>query len=96
MLKLALPELRKLSPTDEGQNDIGREAFFDCGFDSERVRGVEKDAGMLRSNNRFNDGREVVNIGKSLHAEDDVIERTISISCGIFWVSDNYEQGERV
>lgn len=43
----------------------------------------------MGGNDGIDDGGEVVNVGKSFHAEDDVVERYRASVRGIFGVPDN-------
>lgn len=48
---------------------------------------------MLRSDNRVNDGGEIVNIGKGFNTENDIVEcTTVSNTGGIFGIADNCEE----
>jgi hypothetical protein len=89
VLKLALAKLVELGSRDKRQDDISGEAFLKCGFDSKRVGGVDKNTSVLRSNDRIDNGGQIVYIGKSLYTKDDVIEGTILVSSSIFRVSND-------
>ena len=58
---------------DEGKDDICRVSLFDMGLDSKRICGIDENAGVLGSNDRLNDGGEVVDIREGLDAENHVV-----------------------
>lgn len=58
-------------------------------LDAESVRRVDEYAGVLRSNDRFNYCREIVDVGEGLDAEQNIIERAFFGGRCIFWCSDN-------
>lgn len=74
VLKLAGGELRKVRAANERKDYIGRETSFDCGFEAERVGGVDKNASVLGGNDRIDDRGEVVDIGKRFYTEYDVVK----------------------
>lgn len=45
---------------------------------SKGMRRVYEDAGVLRSDNRFNNGGEIVYVGQGFDAQQDVVESSFS------------------
>lgn len=58
---------------DEGEDNICRVSLLDMGLDSECICRVDEDAGVLGSDDRLNDGGEVVDIREGLDAENHVV-----------------------
>ena len=54
------------------------------------MSGVDKNAGVLGSDDGINDSGQVIDIGESLDAQDDVVERAIANSRSVFGVSNNW------
>lgn len=53
------------------------------------MRGVDKNTGVLRSDNGVNHGGKVVDVGESLDAENDVIEGTVPGGRGVFRIAND-------
>ena len=59
--------------------------------------GINKDASMLRSDDGIDHGRQVVNIGKGLYTEDDIVECTaLSAGGSLFGCPDNCVIASRI
>jgi hypothetical protein len=50
---------------------------------------IDKDAGVLRRDNGFDDVGDIVYIGEGFDAEEHVVERLLRRMGGVFWGSDN-------
>lgn len=68
VLELAGPDLGDFNARDERQNHVCWETLFEIGLDTNGVCGVHEDAGMLRSDDRLDDGCKVVHVGQGLDA----------------------------
>lgn len=62
MFEFALSDLRKLCAGDKGKDDVCRKPLFEVLFDTEGVSGVDEDASVLWSDDRLDDGGDVVNV----------------------------------
>ena len=69
VLELARTKLGDFNARNEGEDDVGGEPLFKIRFDAKGVRGINEDASMLGSNDSFDNGSEVIDVGKSLDAE---------------------------
>lgn len=59
--------------------------------------GINKDASMLRSDDGIDHGRQVVNIGKGLYTENDIVEcAALSASGSLFGCPDNCVIASRI
>lgn len=73
MLKLAGTRLGDFHVGNKGKNDVGRVSLFKMGFESDGIRGVDENTGVLGSNDRFDHGGQIVDVRESLHAENDIV-----------------------
>lgn len=58
---------------NEGENDICWVSLLEMGFNSEGISRVNEDAGVLRSDDGFDDGGEVVDIGQCFYTENNIV-----------------------
>ena len=63
MFEFAGPSLDNFGARDKRENDIRWKSLLQVRLNAEGMGGVDKDAGMLRRDNGFDDGRDVINIG---------------------------------
>lgn len=84
VLELALTQLAQLRNGDERQDHVGGKSFLDSRLDSQRVRRIHKNAGMLGCNDRVYHCCQVVDIGERLDTEDDIVKWTLSSSSRLF------------
>jgi hypothetical protein len=73
MFKLGGPCLHDVDIGDQRQDDIGGEAMLQLRFDSESIGGIDEDTGVLRGDDRLDDGSQIVDVGQCFHAQDDVV-----------------------
>lgn len=73
VLKLASSCLSDFHVGNEGKDHVGWVSLFEMGFEADSIRGVDKDTGVLGSNDRFDHRGQVVDIRESLHAENDIV-----------------------
>lgn len=78
-----------LGTRDEREDDIARKSGFEVIFNAKRVGGIDEDAGMLGSDHRFDNRGQVIDIGKGLHAQKDVVECAFIVGGSIFRSADN-------
>lgn len=57
----------------EGENNVGRVSLLYMGLDSEGICGVDKDTGVLGSDDGLNNGCQIVDIRKGLDAENYIV-----------------------
>lgn len=95
MFKLAGADLRDFDAGDERQNHVCRKALFKMGLDTNGVCSVHEDAGVLRGDDRLDDGGKVVHIGQGLHAQNDIVVRIFSGGC-FFWGTDDCRTGRQI
>ena len=89
MLELTSSELRDFDARDQRQDDVGREALFQIRLDAKCVGGVDQNASVLRRDDGFDDGREVVDVGQCLDAEQDIVEGRSVRTSGVLRRSDD-------
>ena len=91
VLEFAPPELGEVGAANERQDHISREAFLNCRLETQRMCGVEKNAGVLRSNDGIDHRSQVVDVGKRFYTEDDVVKCAVFALLGrrFLWCSDN-------
>ena len=77
MLKLAGSSLNNFGTRDERQDDICRESLLEVRLDAEGVGSVDEDTGMLRGDDGFDNGRDIIHIGQSLYTEQNVVKRSL-------------------
>jgi len=65
------------------------------GFDTNGVCGIHEDAGVLRSDDRLDDGGQVVHVRQGLDAQNDIVVRIFSGGC-FFWGTDDCRVGRQV
>lgn len=58
---------------NERKDDVCRVSLLYMGLDAEGICGVDKDAGVLGSNDRFDDRSQVVDFGEGLDAENHIV-----------------------
>ena len=92
MLKIAGAQLGELGTGNERKNHVCRKSLLEIRLDAKRVCCVDQDACMLRSDDRLNDGGNVVNVGESLDAQEDVVVRRSRCLCCFFRSSNDYER----
>lgn len=89
MLEFADTELCELCARDEGENNVSWETLLQVCLDAECVCSVNKYAGMLRSNDRLNYCRKIVDVWQCLYTKQNIVEcALLGVGC-IFWSSDN-------
>lgn len=92
MFELTRPQLYDLYTRNKGQNDICWKTLLEMGLDTKSMGGIDKNARVLWCDNGFDDGREIVDIWKSLDTEQDVVERSFFIVRCLFGSSDDYKK----
>lgn len=65
------------------------------GLDTNGVCGVHEDAGVLRSDDRLDDGGQVVHVRQGLDAQNDIVVRIFSGRC-FFWGTDDCRVGRQI
>ncbi len=78
MLELAGAELTELGARDKGKYNIGRKPLLDGRLDPQCVCGVNQDTRVLWSNDGIDYGGEIIDIGKGLDTENDIVESALS------------------
>lgn len=91
MLKLAGPRLGDFHVGNQGKNNVGRVSLLEIGFDSDGIRSVNENAGVLGSDDGFDHRGQVVDVRESLHAENDIV---IGLFTGgsVFGSADNWRR----
>ena len=74
MLKFARACLDDFGAGDKREDNIGGKALFEIGFHTETVGGIDENACMLRRDDGFDDGGNIVNVRQGLYAEQDVVK----------------------
>lgn len=93
MFELARAELREVGAADEGENDIRGEPLLDGGLEAKGVRRVDQDARVLGGNDGIDDRSQIVDVGESFYAEDNVVEWPFATSGCLLWRADNCING---
>lgn len=96
VFELTRPQLYDLRTRNKGQNNICGKTLLEMGLDAKSMGGIDKNAGVLWCDNGFDDGREIVDIWKSLDTEQYVVERSFFIVRCILRSSDNYKNPSSV
>jgi len=53
---------------------------------------VDKDTGVLRRDDSFDYSGKIVDVGKGFDAEQDIVEGSFCLCCGIFRTADNCKE----
>jgi len=73
VLELAGAGLGDFNIGNERENNVGRVSLLEVGFNAECIRSVDENTSMLGSDDRFDDGGQVVDIGQGFYAENDIV-----------------------
>lgn len=90
VLKLARAELTEVGVADEREDDVVGKAVLEGGLCADGLGGGDEDAGVMGSDNVFDEGGYFVDVGEGSDGDDDIVKGAFFCSGGIVQAGDDF------